>query len=190
MAKDKTESKPASSLGASVVTLIVTAFSTGFTAAQRSGIAMLDFCKIAGKHLDASPSDADVSVIADAISGKLGWEKGSRLKQNKSDARALLRQHAHLSEVYTALINSKHASCSYHDLVSVARAMKDGKGVTSAVKGFNTKAKAKPTDTGARLASAVQAHYQTVSESKSGNKTAKLAALRAIAEAFGFEAVK
>ncbi len=186
MAKEQIKS----SLVAGVVTTIVTAFAKGFTAAQRSGIAMLDFCKVAGKHLDAEPSEADVSVIADAISGELSWEKGSRLKQNKSDARALLRQHAHLSEVYTALTNSKHGACSYHDLVSVARAMKDGKGVTSAVKGFNTKAKSKPTDTLKRLETALQAHYQTVSESKSGSKTAKLAALSKLAEVFGFETVK
>jgi len=187
MAKDN---KLASTLATSVVTTIVTALAAGITAAKNSGSALVEFCKVAGKALPKTPVESDVIAIAKALSVKMGWEGSKRERQNMSEARALIRQHAYLQEGMTALRASEYGACGYHDLVSFARSLKEVGNVAAAVKLFNTTKKAKKADTGHKLELAVQAHYQTVSESKSSSKRAQLAALNAVAQAFGFETVK
>lgn len=183
--------KPVSTLSAAVVTTLVTALAGGLELAKNSGTALVSFCQAASKaKLAKTPNEADVVAIVDALSNKAGWNGTPREKVSKSEARNIVRQHAFLPELMSALRASEHGACSYHDAVSMARLMKKTGSVAAAVTAFNTKSEAVAADTGKRLELAMQAHYQTVSESKAKDKSAKLAAMRALAEAFKFEIVK
>lgn len=187
MAKDKIES----TLAANVVTTLVTALAEGIAAAKNSGTALLGFCTAAAKaKLPKTPTESDVVAIVDALSSKLGWNGTPREKVSKSEARNLVRQHAYLPEAMTALRSSAYGVCGYHDAVKLSRLIKSEGNVPAAVKAMNTKAEAVAADTGKRFELALQAHYQTVSESRAKDKTAKLAALRVVAETFGIEPVK
>jgi hypothetical protein len=182
-----------STLAASVVTTLVNAFAEGINTAKNSGRALVTFCQAAAKaKLPITPNDSDVIVIVNALAAKLGWDAPTykRSKQAKSEARAIVRQHAYLPEAMDALIRSEHGACGYHDVVSVARLIKSEGNVKAAIKAFNSSKPPKATDTGKRFELALQAHYQTVSESKSKSKSAQLNALRAVAQTFGFEAIK
>lgn len=188
---DKTP-KQVSTLSAAIVTTLVTSLAESLTTAKNSGTALVSFCNAAAKAKFArTPVEADVVAVVDALANKMGWNGTPREKVSKSEARNLVRQHAYLPELMTGLRASVHGACSYHDTVKLSRLMKEHGNVPAAILAFNTKAESKASDTAKRFESALQAHYQTVSETaKSKDKTAKLAALMACAEAFKFEAVK
>jgi hypothetical protein len=189
MSKD---TKPVSTLGQAVLQTVVTALAESLTNAKNSASALIGFCNAAAKaKLAKTPDEADVVAIVDALSAKLGWNGTPREKVSKSEARNLVRQHAFLPELQTALRASEHGACSYHDAVKLSRLMKDHGNVSAAVAAFNTKAPKQESDTLKRFTAALQAHYQTVSEMKAGKaKTAMLSALAQCAEAFKIEAVK
>lgn len=185
------DKKPTSSLAIALVTTIVTALAESLTAAKNSGSALLGFCAAATKaKLPKTPNEADVVAIVDALAAKLNWNGTPREKVSKSEARNLVRQHAYLPELMAALRASPFGACGYHDAVKLCRLMKEAGNVGDAVTKFNTKNPGKETDTAKRFELALQAHYQTVSESRGKNKTAMLAALRSVAETFGIEPVK
>ena len=181
-----------SSLSASVVTTIVTALAESLTNAKNSGTALVSFCNAAAKaKFPKTPIEADVVAVVDALAGKLGWNGTAREKVSKSEARNIVRQHAYLPELMTALRASTYGACGYHDAVKLARLMKSEGSVGAAVVKFNSKPDPKAVDQGKKFETALQSYYQHISEMKSGKaKTAKLAALRACAEVLQIEAVK
>jgi predicted trehalose synthase len=184
--------KQVSTLGANVVTTVVTALAESLTAAKNSGTALQSFCTAAAKaKFPALPNEADVVAVVDALSAKLGWNGTAREKVSKSEARNIVRQHAKLPELMTALRTSAYGACGYHDAVKLCRLMKSEGNVSAAVAKFNEPSASKPVDTLARLTTALQAHYQSILEEKKGaEKTRKLAAMTALAEALGFDTVK
>lgn len=184
--------KITSSLSAAVVTTVVTALAESLTNAKNSGTALISFCNAAAKaKFPKTPNEADVVAVVDALSLKMGWNGTAREKVSKSEARNLVRQHAFLPELQTALRASEYGACGYHDAVKLCRLMKSEGSVGAAVLKFNTKPAPKEADTAKRFETALQAHYQTVSEMKKGaEKTKMLAALRACAAALGIDAVK
>ena len=181
-----------SSLSASIVTTVVTALADSITTAKNSGSALTAFCTAAAKaKFPVIPNEADVVAVVDKLSEKLGWNGTAREKVSKSEARNIVRQHAKLPELMTALRSSEYGACGYHDAVKLARLFKEQGNVPATIVAFLKKGEAKPVDTLARLATALQAHYQSVSEEKkSADKTKKLAAMMALSEALGFAAVK
>jgi hypothetical protein len=183
--------KIVSTLNASVITNVVTALAESITTAKNSASALVSFAQAAAKaKFPRTPNEADVVAVVDALSAKLGWNGTPREKVSKSEARNIVRQHAYLNELQTALRASPHGACSYHDAVKLCRLMKSEGSVGAAVLAFNTKAEAKPVDADKKFKTALQSFYQVVSEEKGSKaKTAKLAALRACAEALGFDAV-
>lgn len=182
--------KPLSTLSQAIVTTLVTALAQGITEAKNSGDRLTIFTSAAVKaKFPKTPDEADVVVIVDKLAEKLGWSGTPREKVNKSESRNLVRQHAYLPELMSALRASEYGNCGYADAVTLCRLMKEHGNVKAAVAAFNTKSDAKKADTLKKLASAAKAHYQTVSESRAKDKSAKLAALRSVSEAFGFEIV-
>jgi hypothetical protein len=180
-----------STLSQSVITTLVSALADGIVSARNSGKALLQFCNAAAKaKLPKTPNESDVVALTDALSAKLGWNGTPREKVSKSETRNIIRQHAFIPELQTALIASPYGVCGYHDTVKLCRLMKSEGSIGAAVKAFNTVKAGKAADTAKRFELALQAHYQTVSESKSSKKSAQLAALRQVAQAFGFEPVK
>ena len=186
------DAKPVSTLGQAAVTNIVTALAESLTNAKNSASALIGFCNAAAKaKLARTPNEADVVCIVDALAAKLNWNGTPREKVSKSEARNLVRQHAYIPELQTALRASEHGACSYHDAVKLSRLMKEHGNVGAAVIAFNTKAPKGESDTFKRFTLALQAHYQTVSEGKAGkDKTKLLSALAQCAEAFKIETVK
>lgn len=184
--------KAISSLSTSTVTTIVTALAESLTAAKNSGTALTTFCAAAAKaKFPKAPAEADVVAVVDKLSEKLGWNGTAREKVSKSEARNIVRQHAHLPELMTALRASEYGACGYHDAVKLTRIFAKAETVPATIAAFLMKGESKPVDTLARLTSALQAHYQSVLEEKKGSeKTAKLAAMTALATAFGFETIK
>lgn len=184
--------KQVSTLSAAIVTTVVTALADSLTNAKNSGLTLLDFCKAATKaKFPPVPIEADVVAVVDALSAKLGWNGTPREKVSKSEARNLVRQHAYLPELMTALRASEHGACGYHDAVKLCRLMKSEGNVSAAVIKFNTKAEPKAVDMAKRFETALQGLYQSISEEKpSKAKTKKLQALNACAEALQMEAVK
>ena len=184
--------KAVSSLTSAVVTTVVTALAESLTAAKNSGTALTTFCAAAAKaKFPKTPAEADVVAVVDKLSEKLGWNGTAREKVSKSEARNIVRQHAHLPELMTALRASEYGACGYHDAVKLTRIFAKAETVPATIVQFLTKGEAKPVDTLARLTSALQAHYQSVLEEKKGKeKTDKLAAMTALASALGFETIK
>jgi len=186
------DTKPVSTLTAAIVTTLVTSLSDSLTNAKNSGSALLTFCTAASKaKFPKIPNEADVVAVVDALSAKIGWNGTAREKVSKSEARNIVRQHAYLPELMTALRASEHGACGYHDAVKMCRLLKSEGNIAGAVLKFNAKPDAKPVDHAKRFETALQAFYQSVSEEKpSKAKTAKLAALNQCANAFQMEAVK
>lgn len=184
--------KQVSTLTAAIVTTLVTSLSDALTNAKNSGGALLTFCTTATKaKFPKTPDEADVVAVVDALSAKIGWNGTPREKVSKSEARNIVRQHAYLPELMTALRTSVHGACGYHDAVKLCRLMKSEGSVGAAVVKFNTKAEPKAVDTAKRFETALQALYQSISEEKpSKAKSKKLAALNSCAEALEIEAVK
>ena len=183
--------KQVSTLGANIVTTVVTALAESLTAAKNSGTALQSFCTAAAKaKFPALPNEADVVAVVDALSAKLGWNGTAREKVSKSEARNIVRQHAKLPELMTALRASAYGACGYHDAVKLCRLMKSEGNVGAAVAKFNEKPAAREVDMSGQFGKALQRMYQHVSEEKKSNqKTARLAALRACAEVFGVDVV-
>ena len=187
------EEKAKPTLAPNVVTTLVTALAECITNARGSGAALIPFCNAAAKaKLPANPSEPDIAVIVDNVASKLGWNdaKYKRGRQSKSEARAIVRNHAIIPELRTALQASPHGAAGYHDMVKLARSMKDHKTVRAAVLAFNTRAAAKKADTLASLERAVKAHYKTVSNMRSDKKNKLLVVLAEFADVMGIEAVK
>lgn len=185
--------KQVSTLKAATVTTLVTALAESLTTAKNSGSALVSFCTVAAKaKFPATPIEADVVAVVDALSAKLGWNGTAREKVSKSEARNIVRQHAYLPELMTALRASVYGACGYHDAVKLSRLMKEHGNVAAAVAAFITKPAKKESavDQVAKLTKIVQSLYQEVSENKKSEaKTAKLRALNEVATAFGFESV-
>lgn len=183
--------KIVSKLGAGVITTVVTALAESISNAKNSATALVSFAAAAAKaKFPRTPDEADVVAVVDQLSAKLGWNGTAREKVNKSEARNIVRQHAYLNELQTALRASPYGACGYHDAVKLCRLMKEHGNVGAAVLAFNTKAAPKPVDQDKKFKTALQSFYQAVSEEKASKaKTARLAALRACAEALGFDAV-
>jgi hypothetical protein len=184
--------KTVSTLTSAVVTTVVTALAESLNAAKNSGSALTTFCAAAAKaKFPMIPNEADVVAVVDKLSEKLGWNGTAREKVSKSEARNIVRQHAKLPELMTALRASEYGACGYHDAVKLARIFPKAGNVPATIAQFLTKKEAAPVDTLARLAAALQAHYQSVCEEKKGaDKTAKLAAMTALAAALKFDTVK
>ena len=184
--------KAASSLTSAVVTAVGTALAESLTAAKNSGSALTTFCTAAAKaKFPRTPAEADVVAVVDKLAEKLGWNGTAREKVSKSEARNIVRQHAHLPELMTALRSSEYGACGYHDAVKLARIFPKAETVPATITAFLTKGEGKPADTLKRLATALQAHYQSVCEEKKGpEKLTKLAAMTALATALGFDTVK
>ncbi len=181
-----------STLGAAQVTTVVTALAEAITAAKNSGSSLTTFCTAATKaKFPKTPNEADVVAVVDALSAKLAWNGTPREKVSKSEARNIVRQHAYLPELMTALRASVYGACGYHDAVKLCRLMKSEGNVGAAVLKFNTKAEPKQVDMLKRFETALQGLYQSISEEKqSKDKTRRLAALNACAESLKIESVK
>ena len=181
-----------STLSTAIVTTVVTALAESLTAAKNSGSALTVFCTAAAKaKFPTIPNEADVVAVVDKLSEKLGWNGTAREKVSKSEARNIVRQHAKLPELMTALRTSEYGACGYHDAVRLCRIFPKAETIPATITAFLTKSEGKPVDTLARLTSALQAHYQSVLEEKKGSeKTAKLAAMTALATSLGFDTIK
>jgi hypothetical protein len=165
------DTKEVSTLAAKVVTTVVTVLGEAIQSAQNSGATLIDAFKAMAKAgFPKIPSEADVVLVADQLSAKLGWAGTPREKVSKSEARSLIRQHALLPEAITALRSSAYGRCGYHDAVKVARAIKEHGNVGDAVLALNTKAEATKTDPAVRAASALKSWYASV---RDGRKTPK-----------------
>ncbi len=186
------DTKPVSSLSAAIVTTLVTSLADALSNAKNSGSALNTFCQTAAKaKFPKIPNEADVVAVVDALAAKLAWNGTPREKVSKSEARNIVRQHAYLPELQTALRASEYGHCGYHDAVKLCRLLKSEGNIAGAVLKFNAKPEAKPVDQAKRFETALQAFYQSISEEKpSKAKTARLAALVKCAEAFSIEAVK
>jgi hypothetical protein len=178
-------------ISTAVITSVGAALREAVSNATNAGTALQTFVTAASKaKLPKTLENDTVNAIADAYAGDRWKDNPKILKSRKSEARALIRQHAYLSELTTALRASAHGACSYHDAVKVCRLMKELGSVGAAVEAFNTKTPSTPIDPVAKFTSAVQSFYQHVSTMKDKKKSAKLAALRTMCDALGIEAVK
>jgi len=178
-------------ISTTVIAVVGKALRDAQTTAINSGTALETFVAAAQKaKLPASLGEDTVGAIADAYVGGRWADAPDTLKSRKSEARKLIRNHSRLSEMITALRASEHGACSYHDAVKLCVLVKKAKTVEAAVEAFNTKTPSTPIDPVAKFTSAVQSFYQHVSKSKDKKKSARLAALRALCDALGIEAVK
>jgi len=159
--------------------------------AKNSGSALVTFCDAASSlGLSDTPAESDCIAIVDAVASKLGWTGTPRESASKSEARNIVRQHAFVPELQTALRASDYGACSYHDTVKLCRLMKKHKTVRATIQAFNTRSsEGKSVSANDKFARAMRSFYQTVSESRAKDKSARLAALRKCASAFGFEIV-
>jgi len=184
--------KPISTISQSIVTTVVNALAEAVHAAKNSGTVLTTFCDAAAKaKFPKIPNEADVVRVVDALAAALHWNGTKREKVSKSEARNIVRQHATLPELMSALTASPYGMCGYHDAVKLCRLFKEKGNVPATIKAFNAKKKAKPVDTEAAMVRTVQAHYQTVSEqSASAAKSKTLKIMCDFADAMGFEIVK
>jgi hypothetical protein len=187
MAKEKT----VSTLTVPTIKKIAGALAASLTSARNSGDALNTFCDTAARAgFSAEPSEQDVIAIVDTLSSELGWKGTPREKQNKSEARKIVRWHSAIPELQTALRASEHGVCSYHDTVKLCRLMPKAKTVKAAVAAFNSKTAAKKKASAHDVfARALRAYYQAVSESRRGDKSARLAALRKVGAALDMEVI-
>lgn len=164
------ESKQVSTLGPKVVTTVVTALAEAITLAKNGATSLVDACRAMGKAgFPKIPSEADVVLVADQLSAKLGWAGTAREKVSKSEARSLIRQHALLPEAITAT-RSAIGSCGYHDAVKIARLIKEHGNVGDAVAALTTKKEAAKVDPAIRAQNALKVWYACV---RDGRKTPK-----------------
>ena len=162
------DTKQVSTLNPKVVTSVVTALAEAITTAKNSALSIVDFCKSAAKAgFPKLPAEADVVLVADQLSAKMGWAGTPREKVSKSEARSLLRQHALMPEAITA-VRSTTGSCGYHDAVKIARLIKEHGNVGDAVLELTTKKEAAKIDPAIRAASALKSWYASV---RDGRKT-------------------
>src|ERR1700733_8765043 len=161
--------KQVSSLSQAIVTTLVSSLAAAPTNAKNSGGALLTFCATATKaKFPKTPNESDVVAVVDALSAKLAWNGTAREKVSKSEARNIVRQHAYLPELQTALKASEYGHCGYHDAVKLCRLMKSEGSVAAAVLKFNAKPEAKPVDEFKKFQTALQGFYQSISEGKPG----------------------
>jgi hypothetical protein len=172
------ETKQTSTLAPKLVTTVVTALAEAITQAKNSAGSLVAFCTAAAKAgFPKIPSEADVVLVADQLSAKLGWAGTPREKVSKSEARSLIRQHALLPEAITAT-RSATGSCGYHDAVKIARLIKEHGNIGDAVLALTTKKEAAKIDPRVRAASSLKSWYASV---RDGAKSAKrLATMKSI----------
>jgi hypothetical protein len=185
------DSKPVAVVGSAAVTTVVNALAESLKIAKNSGTALEAFCKAASKaKLPTVVGEPDVVNIVDALSAKMGWNGTAREKVNKSEARNIVRQHAHLPELMTALRTSDYGACGYHDAVKLCRIMAKEKDVAKTVAAFNAPKEGAEADTLKVFTKALQKHYQTVLEMPKGkDKLHLMQVMTDCAKAFGFETV-
>ena len=163
--------KSSSTLAPKIVTTVVTILGEAITTAQNSATTLIDaFRGMAKAGFPKIPSEADVVLVADALSAKLGWAGTPREKVSKSEARSLLRQHMLLPEGITALRASAYGRCGYHDAVKLARGIKQHGNIGDAVLALNTTREAAKTDPRVRAQNALKAWYAEVRDGKKSSK--------------------
>src|SRR5579863_5115023 len=164
------DTKVNSTLDGKVVTTVVTALAEAITQAKNSAGALLAFCTSAAKaKFPKIPQEADVVLVADQLSAKLGWAGTPREKVSKSEARSIIRQHALLPEAITA-VRAATGSCGYHDAVKIARLIKEHGNVGDAVNAMTTKKEAAKVDPAVRAQNALKTWYAAI---RDGRKTPK-----------------
>jgi hypothetical protein len=184
--------KPTSTLATSVVTTLVTSFVESYRTAVNGGFALANFCAAAlAAKLAPSPGEPDVIAIADGIAAALKWEGTKRERQNKSEARAIIRQHAFLPEGMTAFKTATGA-CGYHDAVRIARAIKSEGTVTAAVASLTAEVAKKKADHNARFTAAMRTFYKAIvatapkSDKNKAARASHIAAVETCAAALGY----
>ena len=178
------DTKQQSTLAPKVVTTVVTALAEAITQAKNSAGSLIAFCTAAAKAgLKTTVDEADVVLIADQLSAKLGWAGTPREKVSKSEARSLIRQHALLPEAITA-VRTATGSCGYHDAVKIARLIKDKGNVGDAVLALTTKKEAAKTDPKVAASRGLKVWYASL---RDGAKTAKTKATLAALVNFATE---
>ena len=163
--------KTTSTLTPKVVTSVVTFLGEAITTAQNSATTLVDaFRGMAKAGFPKIPSEADVVLVADALSAKLGWAGTAREKVSKSEARSLLRQHMLLPEGITALRASAYGRCGYHDAVKLARGIKEHGNIGDAVMALNTKREAAAVDPALRVTNALKSWYAGIRDGRKSPK--------------------
>lgn len=174
-------------LKADTVTSLVTSFAKAFNAARNSGSALADFCAAAlAAKLAVEPAAADVEAIVDGIAVKLAWAGTPRERQSKSEARALVSQHALLPEGITAF-RAATGVCGYHEAVRVARALREHKTVDAAVGSLTAERAAKKADHDASLTRALQSYFRAMQNGKRKDRAVRMGAVIEFAKALGLK---
>jgi hypothetical protein len=161
-------------LETSLVTRLVTVLADSIKTATDTAGALIAFATGAAKlKLPAEVPEAHVSQLADELAVTLKWNGTAREKVNKSEARAIIRQHSQIPELITAM-RSSYGKCGYHDAVQVCRLLpKCDNDLTKAVKQFGAvKAAGKPSDPRANAQRAIKALYASVRDSRKTDKRA------------------
>lgn len=166
---DVTKNLP--TLGAKILSACADVLSHAIGNATSVKNTMVDACKsLAKAGLPAEPTEADTIAIVNLVAESRGWTapKYARLKQSKSDARALIRAHAKLPEGIAALIAANYPD-NYGNVVRLARALAKGATIKEAIKGFEP-GEGKSVDPQQRAAASLKSWYKSL---RDGRKTEK-----------------
>jgi hypothetical protein len=172
-----------------LVTTIVTVLSDSIKTATDTAGALIAFSTAAAKlGFAAEVPDAHASQLADALSVKLGWNGTPREKVNKSEARAIIRQHAQIPELVVAM-RAKYGKCGYHDAVKVCRLIpKCDNDLGKAVKQFGVVPDAKATDYNANAMRAIKSLYAATRDArKTDKRTSELKLILGFAAEMGWD---
>lgn len=182
MADSKTIPTP--TLAANVIGKLAATFADVWKSAHNGGTALANFCAVAlAEKLPEVPAPGDVEAIVQGVAKALAWDGTKRERQNKSEARALVNQHALLPEATSAFrAGPGSGTCNYHDAVRLARALNgNGRNVEAAVAAMVPKAsaKAKPETL---FAKALVRFHKAITDSKRKNRAELLLVLESCAQ--------
>jgi hypothetical protein len=154
-----------------LVTSLVTVLSDSIKTATDTAGALIAFSTAASKLGFATEvPEAHASQLADALSAKMGWAGTAREKVNKSESRAIIRQHSVIPELIVAM-RAKYGKCGYHDAVKVCRLIpKCDNDLTKAVKQFGVVPDAKATDHNANAERAIKSLYAATRDARKTDK--------------------
>lgn len=184
------KTKEVSTLAAGIVAKVGKMFAEAFTLSHNAaGAAIATFCKAAGEFLPKVPSDADLAILADAVSAELGWQGTKREGPNKSDAKAVFKQHALLPQAIDEL-RTATGGCDYHATTRLARRITELGNVGDAVKAMVEIKAASKADPMVKITSALNTFVRIVSEGKRKNKQDLLTAAETFAKSIGVELKK
>ena len=183
--KDRTP-KPATKvelLADRLVTSLVTVLGDSIRTATDTAGALIAFSTAASKlHFAPNVPEAHASQLADALSAKLGWAGTPREKVNKSEARAIIRQHSVIPELVTAM-RAKYGKCGYHDAVKVCRLIpKCENDLGKAVKQFGATPEPGKSDPEGNAKRALKSLYNSMRDArKTDKRTAQMKVIAAFA---------